>query len=151
VRLFDVEEIPTHGGSLRIYGCHAENPTHRRSTGRSSSAVERGGLDWLSGYATPLPEQVRGRGSGRCCVSRSTPRRAAPPSLRMAHRRRATRWLNYAGVGTDIIDFTVDRSPHKQGFAPSPAPDPDLRSRSAPSRRSPEYLPVLPWNPGLDH
>jgi SAM-dependent methyltransferase len=145
VRLFDVEEIPTHGGSLRIYGCHAENAAHV-TTERAQQllAVERdAGLDRLSGYAA-FPEQVRrtkrtlvrflldAKESGATIAAYGAPAKG-------------NTLLNYAGVGTDIIDFTVDRSPHKQGFAlpgtriPIFAPERVFEAK-------PDYLLVLPWN-----
>ena len=145
VRLFDVEEIPTHGGSLRIYGCHAENAAHV-TTERAQQllAVERdAGLDRLRGYAA-FPEQVRrtkrtlvrflldAKESGATIAAYGAPAKG-------------NTLLNYAGVGTDIIDFTVDRSPHKQGFAlpgtriPIFAPERVFEAK-------PDYLLVLPWN-----
>jgi SAM-dependent methyltransferase len=145
VRLFDVEEIPTHGGSLRIYGCHAGNTAHV-TTDRAQQllAVEReAGLDRLSGYAA-FPEQVRrtkrtlvrflldAKESGATIAAYGAPAKG-------------NTLLNYAGVGTDIIDFTVDRSPHKQGFAlpgtriPIFAPERVFEAK-------PDYLLVLPWN-----
>jgi SAM-dependent methyltransferase len=145
VRLFDVEEIPTHGGSLRIYGCHAENAAHV-TTDRAQQllAVEReAGLDRLSGYSA-FPEQVRrtkrtlvrflldAKESGATIAAYGAPAKG-------------NTLLNYAGVGTDVIDFTVDRSPHKQGFAlpgtriPIFAPERVFEAK-------PDYLLVLPWN-----
>jgi hypothetical protein len=145
VRLFDVEEIPTHGGSLRIYGCHAENAAHL-TTDRAQQllAVEReAGLDRLSGYIA-FPEQVRqtkrtlvrflldAKESGATIAAYGAPAKG-------------NTLLNYAGVGTDVIDFTVDRSPHKQGqFTPGThipicAPERIYETR-------PDYLLVLPWN-----
>jgi SAM-dependent methyltransferase len=145
VRLFDVEEIPTHGGSLRIYGCHAENAAHV-TTERAQQllAVERdAGLDRLRGYAA-FPEQVRrtkrtlvrflldAKESGATIAAYGAPAKG-------------NTLLNYAGVGTDVIDFTVDRSPHKQGFAlpgtriPIFAPERVFEAK-------PDYLLVLPWN-----
>jgi SAM-dependent methyltransferase len=145
VRLFDVEEIPTHGGSLRIYGCHADNAAHV-TTDRAQQllAVEReAGLDRLSGYSA-FPEQVRqtkrtlvrflldAKESGATIAAYGAPAKG-------------NTLLNYAGVGTDVIDFTVDRSPHKQGFAlpgtriPIFAPEHVFEAK-------PDYLLVLPWN-----
>jgi len=145
VRLFDVEEIPTHGGSLRIYGCHAENAAHV-TTERAQQllAVERdAGLDRLRGYAA-FPEQVRrtkrtlvrflldAKESGATIAAYGAPAKG-------------NTLLNYAGVGTDVIDLTVDRSPHKQGFAlpgtriPIFAPERVFEAK-------PDYLLVLPWN-----
>jgi SAM-dependent methyltransferase len=145
VRLFDVEEIPTHGGSLRIYGCHAENAAWPTTDGarRLLETEREAGLDRLSGYAE-FPEQVRrtkrallrflveAKESGASIAAYGAPAKG-------------NTLLNYAGVGTDMIDFTVDASPHKQGLAlpgtriPVFAPEHVFAAK-------PDFLLVLPWN-----
>lgn len=145
LRIYDVEELPTHGGSLRIYACHggASMPT-QDAVERVLGAERDVGLDRIEGYQG-FAEQV------------SRIRDDFVAFLVEAHRKGATvagygaaakgnTLLNYCGVrGNDIIEFVVDRSPHKSGmFLPGshiPVVDEDeLR------QRRPDYVVVFPWN-----
>ena len=144
LRVFDVEELPTHGGSLRIWAC-----------------ARRSGGDWpqtepSSACSTPSarPASTRSRRtprSRRGCAQlldelrsflRERRRRRARGSPPTARRPRATRCSTTAGVGPDDIAYVVDRSPHKQGrFLPGIAhPDPRPRARA----RRPARLPAAP-------
>jgi len=143
--LFDVEELPTHGGSLRIYGRHDENEdlvvserveallekekaaglTSRKAYltfGERTQEVKRGLLRFL----------LRAKEEGKTVVGYGAPAKG-------------NTLLNYCGVGPDLLDYTVDRSPHKQGcYLPGtriPIHDPQriLESR-------PDYVLILPWN-----
>jgi SAM-dependent methyltransferase len=143
--LFDVEELPTHGGSLRIYACHREDtakPAMER-VGDLLSTEERAGFTKLEHYLS-FGEQVKetkrkfldflikAKNTGKFVVGYGAPAKG-------------NTLLNYCGVGTDFIDYTVDRSPHKQGrFLPGthiPIHHPD-RIRET----RPDYLLILPWN-----
>ena len=143
--LFDVEELPTHGGSLRIYARHAEE-TDRPLTPRLLDLRARelaAGVNTLSYYAS-FEEQVRetkrqlldfligAKRHGKRIVGYGAPGKG-------------NTLLNYCGIRTDFLDFTVDRSPHKQGkFLPGtriPIHHPD-RLRDA----KPDYVLILPWN-----
>jgi SAM-dependent methyltransferase len=143
--LFDVEELPTHGGSLRIYGRHAADSS-RPVTSRATSLQAReesAGLGELATYAS-FTEQVH-----------ETKRRLL--EFLIGARRRGKRLagygapgkgntlLNYCGIRTDFIDYTVDRNPYKHGrFLPGthiPIHPPD---RIAETR--PDYVVILPWN-----
>ena len=145
LRLFDVDRLPTHGGSLRIYACHAEDTAHATSSRMDELLqVERNaGLDDLAGYRA-YTEQVKrtkralltflvdAREEGRTVAAYGAPAKG-------------NTLLNYCGVRDDLIDFTVDRSPHKQGqylpgtHLPIHAPDHVRATR-------PDYLLILPWN-----
>jgi hypothetical protein len=143
--VFDVEDLPTHGGSLRIYARHAQE-TARRHTARMLAVRAREadmGVDTLGCYAT-FAEQVR-----------ETKRKLLTLLIRIKrdHKRvvgygapgKGNTLLNYCGIRTDFVDFTVDRSPYKQGkFLPGsriPVFHPD-RLREA----RPDYVLILPWN-----
>jgi SAM-dependent methyltransferase len=144
LRLFDVEELGTHGGSLRIYGCHDGAAYATSDRALALLAREReAGLDRLSGYER-FPEQVRRTKRTLLRFLLDAKENGATIAAYGAPAKGNT-LLNYAGVGTDIIDFTVDRSPHKQGFAlpgtriPIFAPERVFEAK-------PDYLLVLPWN-----
>ena len=145
LRIFDVEEIPTHGGSLRIYARHAADETKPVSESvEALLARERDfgftSLDTYLAFAAKLPETKRellrflidAKERGASIAAYGAPAKG-------------TTLLNYCGVGTDFLDYTVDKSPHKQGHylpgvrVPIHAPDELARTR-------PDYVFILPWN-----
>ncbi len=143
--VFDVEELPTHGGSLRIFACHAEDKS--RTIGQSvRNLVERekdAGFESLEHYLS-FAEKVK-----------ETKRNILEFMVKVKKQRKSmagygapakgNTLLNYCGIGTDFIDYTVDRSPHKQGhFLPGthiPIYHPDKINETKPA-----YLVILPWN-----
>jgi SAM-dependent methyltransferase len=143
--LFDVEELPTHGGSLRIYARHAEE-ADRPLTPRLLALRERelaGGVNtpvYYAAFAERVQETkrqlldflIRVKREGKRVVGYGAPGKG-------------NTLLNYCGIRTDFLDFTVDRSPYKQGkFLPGthiPIHHPD-RLREA----RPDYVLILPWN-----
>ena len=117
LRLFDVEEMPTHGGSLRIYGCHADDASaSERAGGRARCAtreIERG-LRQL--------DDVRASSKSRCSETKRKlleflidARDAGKSIVGYGAPGKGNTLLNYCGIRTDFLDYTVDRSPHKQG------------------------------------
>jgi SAM-dependent methyltransferase len=143
--LFDVEELPAHGGSLRIYGRHAEDTarTIRPAVDDIRRREIERGLDRLDGYlgfARQVEETKRAllrflidaKSEGRRVAGYGAPAKG-------------NTLLNYCGIRTDLLDYTVDRSEHKQGkFLPGsriPILHPD-RIRET----RPDYVLILPWN-----
>jgi SAM-dependent methyltransferase len=145
LRVFDVDELPTHGGSLRVYVCH-EGAALARMTARPDALIAReeaAGLTELATYVR-FDDQVRAtkrsllrflieaREQGKCVVGYGAPAKG-------------NTLLNYCGIRTDFIDYAVDRSPYKQGLLmpgtriPVHAPSRILETR-------PDYLLILPWN-----
>ncbi len=143
--LFDVEELPTHGGSLRVYARHAGDTT-KPITKRAVELRQReidGGLLRIETYAH-FGEQVKvtkrkllaflieAKSAGKTIVGYGAPGKG-------------NTLLNYCGIRTDFIDFTVDRSAYKQGkFLPGthiPIHDPERIRQSRP-----DYVLILPWN-----
>jgi hypothetical protein len=145
LRVFDVEKLATHGGSLRIYASHADDdskPTGPR-VNELREREESNGLDRLERYAS-FAEQVR------------ETKRALLEFLIAAKRQGKTiagygapgkgnTLLNHCGIRTDFLEYTTDRNPYKQGkFLPGthiPIYAPE-RIRQT----KPDYLLVLPWN-----
>jgi hypothetical protein len=145
LRCFDADELPTHGGSLRLYLRRAADESG--SEGEAVAALRRteldAGLDRLECYAA-FAERVR-----------ETKRRILELLIDLMRRGRSVvgygapgkgnTLLNYCGIGTDFIAYTVDRNPHKQGkFLPGSRIPIHPPSRVAETR--PDYLLVLPWN-----
>jgi hypothetical protein len=143
--LFDVEELPTHGGSLRIFGRHAEYtalPVTERAKELHSreTTLGFGSIDAYRGFEENVAKTkrnllaflIQAKNAGKTIVGYGAPGKG-------------NTLLNYCGIGTDFLDFTVDANPYKQGkFTPGtriPILAPD-RIRDA----RPDYVLILPWN-----
>jgi 2-polyprenyl-3-methyl-5-hydroxy-6-metoxy-1,4-benzoquinol methylase len=143
--LFDVEELPTHGGSLRIYACHTEDtskPAGQRIIDLKAREEDAGllSLECYLSFGEKVKETkykllnflIRAKREGKSIVGYGAPAKG-------------NTLLNYCGVRSDFITYTVDRSPHKQGhFLPGthiPIYHPDKIKESRP-----DYLLILPWN-----
>jgi SAM-dependent methyltransferase len=145
LRLFDVEELSTHGGSLRIYGCHSDD-AGKSETGAARELGERereAGYEQLETY---LGYGLRVRQDKRQILRFLI--ELKEQSLRIAGYgapAKGNTLLNYCGVGRDFIDYTCDLNPHKQGcFLPgSHIP---IRSPDAIREERPDVVLILPWN-----
>ena len=145
LRLFDVEEIWTHGGSLRIFACHAGDA--RQDTRPSVAALvarERAaGLDCLGAYAA-FAERVK-ETKRKLLDFLITAKRAGKAVVGYGAPGKGNTLLNYCGVRTDFLDYTVDRNPYKHGkFLPGTHIPVLPTERIAETR--PDYLLILPWN-----
>jgi SAM-dependent methyltransferase len=143
--LFDVEELPTHGGSLRIYARHrgdAARPVTPRAERLRQREIDAGLLR-IETYAS-FGEQVK-ETKRKLLAFLIEAKRAGKRIAGYGAPGKGNTLLNYCGIRTDFIDFTVDRSAYKQGkFLPGthiPIHHPD-RIREA----KPDYVLILPWN-----
>lgn len=142
--IFDVDEIPTHGGSLRIYACHIESKREiSEKVQELKEREERIGITDMDFYHS-FSEKVKStkreilnflidiKESGKKIAAYGAPAKG-------------NTLLNYCGIRTDFIDFTVDRNPHKQGcYLPGsriPIYHPDKLKEGRP-----DYVVILPWN-----
>jgi len=143
--LFDVEELQTHGGSLRVYARHAENGSIRVEphVGELRGRERAAGFDRLEHYLS-FGEQVR-RTKLALLDFMLTAKREGRSVVGYGAAAKGNTLLNYCGIGRDFIDYVVDRSPHKQGhFLPGthvPICHPD---RVAETR--PQIMLILAWN-----
>jgi SAM-dependent methyltransferase len=145
LRIFDVAWIPTHGGSLRLRACHVDNPA--RPVLPSVATLRADETDRgmkTPGYYSRFMEQVtatkrnllefliRQKRDGRSIVGYGAPAKGNV-------------LLNYCGIGSDFIDYLVDRNPYKRGkFAPGTRlPVLDVEEVR---RTRPDFLLILPWN-----
>jgi 2-polyprenyl-3-methyl-5-hydroxy-6-metoxy-1,4-benzoquinol methylase len=145
ISLFDVEEIPTHGGSLRIYGRHAETPAPAVEPAvEALLAKERAaGLDRLDTYRA-FDEQVK-ETKRRLLEFLIEVRRQGKSVVAYGAAAKGNTLLNYCGIRADFIDYAVDLSPHKQGrFLPGTHIPIHAPARIAETR--PDYVLILPWN-----
>ncbi len=145
LRVFDVDELSTHGGSLRVYATRAENTTHQLqpSVAKILNDEKNAGLDSLEGYER-FAAQVKETKFALVEFLMSAAKQGKKVAGYGAPGKSAT-LLHYCGIGRDLIEYTVDRSPYKQGrFLPGthiPIFHPD-RIRET----KPDYIVILPWN-----
>ncbi len=144
LRLFDVEHLPTHGGSVRIYAClpHARHGD-TGAVARTLEQERQAGLTAPEVYAA-FGEQVRAtkRALLRFLIEA---KQAGHTVAAYGAPAKGNTLLNYCGVGTDFIDFTVDRNPAKQGRLLPGSRIPVLAPEAIFTAR-PDYLLILPWN-----
>ena len=143
LRVVDVETLPTHGGSLRLHARHQGAGEPSKRVVDVLAAERAAGLDELQGYAgfADVVADVK------CQILEFLlqARRAGSVVCGYGAPAKATTLLNYCSVGPELMRFTVDRSPHKQGrFIPGVripvlAPEQVFAAR-------PDYLFILPWN-----
>jgi SAM-dependent methyltransferase len=141
----DVEEQPTHGGSLRMFARHVEDES-KPVESRVAELREReraAGLERLETYDA-FGEAVREVKRDLLSFLIEARRRGSSVVAYGAAAKGNT-LLNYCGVGSDLVDYVVDRSPHKQGlYLPGTRLPIHPPERVAETR--PDYLLVLPWN-----
>ena len=143
--LFDVEELATHGGSIRIYGRHAEActaPCTRRVEEMRARELAFG----LRDVAIYRKFDAQVRASKRDILDFLIDLKRRGKSIAgYGAPGKGNTLLNYCGIRTDFLDYTVDRSPHKQGrFTPGTHIPIFAPERVRDSR--PDYLLILPWN-----
>lgn len=144
LRVFDVDEIPTHGGSLRIYGCHEEASTTDSSSVQNLLFREKqGGYLSMDVYSS-FDEKVRQ--TKRNLLSFLIEAKTANKEVvGYGAPGKGNTLLNYCGIGTDFLDYTVDRSPHKQGNY-TPGTHIPILDPSEIEHTRPDFVLILPWN-----
>lgn len=145
LRVFGVEELTTHGGSLRVYACRAENRTFHTepSVPKLIAEEESAGLASLKGYSS-FGQQVKKTKLALVDFLIAAARQGKSVAGYGAPGKSAT-LLHYCGTGKDLIEYTVDRSPYKQGrFLPGTHIPIYHPSRIAETK--PDYVLILPWN-----
>jgi hypothetical protein len=145
LRMFYVRELPTHGGSLRIYACHSDSRAYTDHTRveeleRREIAAGYRRLDFYTRFADQVEKTkrkllqflIKAKDDGKQVVGYGAPGKG-------------NTLLNYCGIRTDFLAYTVDRNPHKKGtYTPGtriPILDP---ARIFETR--PDYVLILPWN-----
>ena len=145
LELFDVEELPTHGGSLRIYARHRDD-TSKPATSRLADLLARerhAGLDRLE-YYTGFHRQVEDT-KRRLLEFLIDAKRTGRSVAGYGAPGKGNTLLNYCGIRTDFLDYTVDRNPYKHGrFTPGTHIPIHAPEKIAETR--PDFLLILPWN-----
>lgn len=144
LRVFDIERLSTHGGSIRVYLTHLNSRYETKpSVDALLSYEHRIGLDEVATYSAFAPRvqqlkrdllslliECKNNGAKICGYG-------APG--------KGNTLLNYCGIGTEFIEFTVDRNPYKHGRY-TPGMHIPIRPISAIDAVRPDYLVILPWN-----
>lgn len=143
--IFDVQALPTHGGSLRIYARHREDLSKvvEGSVASLKQLENEAGLNQLETYAdfgkgvnetkyALLEFLIKEKRAGKSIAGYGAPGKG-------------NTLLNYCGIGNDFLDYTVDRNPFKQGkFTPGSRIAIHVPEKIKETR--PDYLLILPWN-----
>ena len=144
LEVYDVEELWTHGGSLRVYAQHEGGPNPQsdavpellRQEGeeglRSAARYERFAEDVKESKRSLLELLIRLRNEGRQVVGYGAPGKG-------------NTLLNYCGIRTDLLEYTVDRNPYKRGLY-TPGTHIPIHTPEKIAETKPDYVLVLPWN-----
>lgn len=143
--IFDVEEISTHGGSLRVFAKHAENENHKVSANVENLLVKEKkfgllDLDYYRGFQQKA-EKVKYDFLAFLIEQKKAGKKIAAYGAAA----KGNTLLNYCGVKNDLIDFVVDASPHKQNQF-LPASHIPIVDESRIKREKPDFVVILPWN-----
>lgn len=141
--IYDVEELNTHGGSLRIYACHKGVYDITQRVFEIHKKEENNGLykiETYQKYNEKVKETKRNlltylieiKKSGKSIIGYGAPAKG-------------NTLLNYCGIGKDFLDYTVDMSPHKQGMY-LPGTHIPIKSPELIKETKPDYILILPWN-----
>jgi len=144
LRVFDLEELPTHGGSLRLYGCHHSDP-------RATEAVVRGMLEREKSFGLQDLSVYQGFQKRADEVKNDflafliEQKRAGKTVAAYGAAAKGNTLMNYAGVKSDLIDFVCDAAPSKQGKFMPGSHIPILPPAEL-AKRKPDWVIILPWN-----
>lgn len=144
LRVWDVEELSTHGGSLRIYGCHAESD--RTSTPQVAHGIEsevEHGLRDIATYLSFQPRADRVKNDLQAFLIEQ--KRAGRSVAAYGAAAKGNTLLNYAGVKPDLLPYVCDAAPSKQGKF-LPGTHIPILSPSQLSEDCPDIVIILPWN-----
>lgn len=143
--IFDVEELPTHGGSLRIHVRHADQGG-RPVTGRTEAILARERTQGITefGYYRAFEEKVK-RAKRRLLSFLIDARESGRTVAGYGAPGKGNTLLNYCGIRTDLLAYTVDRNPYKQGKYLPGTRIPILGVDQI-ARTRPDFLLILPWN-----
>lgn len=145
LEFYDVEELPTHGGSLRIYAAHREYATKRTSAAvevllHREAAFGLKNIQTYEGFAEQMQNikldairlftELRQQGKQIAAFGAAA---------------KGNTFLNYCGIKNDMIDFVVDSNPHKQGLYLPGSLIPIVGNETL-REKKPDYLVILPWN-----
>lgn len=146
LRVCDVEELPTHGGSLRVYGCHGDDP--RMDTAASAHILDAEARVGLSDFGGEVYQSFQARANAvkdGLLTFLIEQKRAGKTVVAYGAAAKGNTLLNYAGVKPDLLAYVCDAAPSKQGkFLPGshiPIVSPERLAQTKPG-----IVLILPWN-----
>lgn len=144
LRVWDVEQLPTHGGSLRVYGCHQDDD--RDTTAAVQELLQKEHSRGLCQLATYQEFQQRAdRVKDDLLVFLIEQKRAGNKVAAYGAAAKGNTLLNYAGVKPDLLPFVCDAAPSKQGKY-MPGSHIPIQSTELIQEQRPDYVLILPWN-----
>ena len=144
LKVVDVEELTTHGGSLRVYLAHETSAREASpAVGALLAREEALGFSDIAAYAS-FQEQVR-RTKHKLLAFLIAAKAEGKTIAGYGAPGKGNTLLNYCGIGTDFLDFTVDRNPYKHGLF-TPGMHIPILPPEAIDRLKPDYVLILPWN-----
>lgn len=144
LEVFDVEELSTHGGSLRVFAQHPGDPQILSAAVSKVLSDERdAGLDTLQGYQNFSEKVAKVKDELLSFLDEA--RRTNKTVVGYGAPAKGNTLLNFCGVGPESIQYTVDRSPHKQGCL-LPGTHIPVRAPETIDETRPDYVLILPWN-----
>ena len=145
LEIFDVEELPTHGGSLRIFAKHGGNATHNTSRNVEALLVKerQTGLQDVDYYLKFQPKVDRVKYDFLSFLIEQ--KKNGKSVVAYGAAAKGNTLLNYCGVRKDLIEFVVDASPHKQGMYLPGSHIPIVHEGYIRDRK-PDFVIILPWN-----
>jgi len=145
--VYGVEELPTHGGSLRVYAAHQHggvaDATLAAGRDKVRSDEAAAGLDRIETYASFGTEVAQRKMDLLSFLI--TAKREGKKVLGYGAPAKGNTMLNYCGIGPELLAYTTDRSPHKQGKY-LPGVNLPVREIEALEADKPDYVIILPWN-----
>lgn len=144
LRVFDVEELPTHGGSLRVFGCHADDPRGvNDSVSRLLAEEERRGLRTLAVYQQFQHRADRIKDDLVAFLIEQ--KRAGKRVAAYGAAAKGNTLLNYAGIRPDLLGYVCDAAASKQGKY-MPGSHLPIMPPTALKEERPDCVLILPWN-----
>lgn len=144
LRVWDVEQLPTHGGSLRVFGCHAEDPRpETTAVATLIAAEEQGGLRNLDTYRQfqPRAEKIK----NDLIAFLIEQKRVGKTVAAYGAAAKGNTLLNFAGIRPDLLPYVCDAAPSKQGKHMPGSHIPILQPNIL-REHKPDFVIILPWN-----
>jgi len=145
LRVFHVENLPTHGGSLRVYACHEHDQTHtiNSSVENELEKEKNAGLNDLNVYLgfDKRVQQIKKNTLNYLLKCKEEGNRI----VAFGAAAKGSTFLNYCGIKTDIVDYVIDETPYKQGLN-MPGVQIPIYPLEKLAQDKPDIIIILPWN-----
>ena len=145
LKLYDVEKLTTHGGSLRVYATHEESKDIKTTENVASLLAEEKSFGLLNAEVYKNFQEKADKIKYDLLEFLLKAKKEHKKVVAYGAAAKGNTLLNYAGVKSDLIEFVVDKSPHKQGKY-LPASHIPIVKEEEMMKLQPEYVLILPWN-----